>query len=178
MMPTTPARPMEVTERLKLLATETRRIKQSGAPYAMERIMSLNDSMPPALIAGISRIGTLAQDAMAQLLNAINWRPSPAGPALPAAGINFMASNVPGPQATWYLAGHEVTDFLPIIMLGGQLGYGVGISSYNDNMYIGMTADARMMPDVDRMKSFVQDAFDELKSAAERSALVVSQAAE
>jgi diacylglycerol O-acyltransferase / wax synthase len=167
MMPMTPARPMEVTERLKLLTAETKRIKESGAPYLMERMMSLNDSVPPALLAATSRMGTVAQEAMALLLNALNWRPTPAGPALPASGINFMASNVPGPQTTWYLAGHEVTDFLPMIMLAGQLGYGVGITSYNDNMYIGMTADSRMMPDVDRMKSFAQEAFDELRSAAE-----------
>jgi diacylglycerol O-acyltransferase / wax synthase len=167
MMPMTPARPMEVTERLKQLSGETKRIKESGAPYLMERMGSLNDSMPPALIAAVSRMGTFALEAMAQLLNAINWRPTPRVPALPAAGINFMASNVPGPQTAWYLAGHEVTDFLGVIMLAGQLGYGVGITSYNDKMFIGMTADSRMMPDVDRMKSFVQDAFDELKSAAE-----------
>jgi diacylglycerol O-acyltransferase / wax synthase len=167
MMPMTPARPMDVTERLKLLAAETKRIKASGAPYVMERMMSLNDSMPPALIAAVSRMGTFAQEAMGQVLKAINWRPTPAGPALPAAGINFMASNVPGPQAMWYLAGHEVIDFLPMIMLAGQLGYGVAITSYNDNLYIAMTADSRMMPDVDRMKSFVQSAFDELKSAAD-----------
>jgi diacylglycerol O-acyltransferase / wax synthase len=167
MMPMTPARPMKTTERLKLLAAETKRIKESGAPYLMERMMSLNDSVPPVLLAATSRMGTVAQEAMALLLNALNWRPTPAGPALPASGINFMASNVPGPQTTWYLAGHEVTDFLPMIMLAGQLGYGVGITSYNDNMYIGMTADSRMMPDVDRMKSFAQEAFDELRSAAE-----------
>ena len=171
MMPMTPAQPMEPMERLKLLAAETKRIKDSGAPYLMDRMTSLNDSVPPALLAGLSQIGTVSQEAIARLLNAINWRPTPAGPALPASGINFMASNVPGPQTTWYLAGHEVTDFLPMIMLAGQLGYGVAITSYNNNMYIGMTADSRMMPDVDLMKSFAQEAFDELKSAVETSAL-------
>jgi hypothetical protein len=135
----------------------------------MERMASLNDLMPPALIAAVSRMSTLAQETMALLLNAINWRPTPAGPVLPATGINFMASNVPGPQTAWYLAGYEVTDFLPVIMLGGQLGYGVGITSYNDTMYVGMTADSRMMPDVDLMKSFAREAFDELKNAATRS---------
>jgi len=178
MMPMTPARPMEVSERLKQLAGETKRIKESGAPYLMERMGSLNDSMPPALIAAVSRISTLAQEAMAQLLNAINWRPTLAGPALPATGINFMASNVPGPQTAWYLAGHEVTDFLPVIMLGGQLGYGVGITSYNDNVYIGMTADSRMMPDIDLMKGFVQEAFDDLKCAAETPSRVPGRSAD
>jgi diacylglycerol O-acyltransferase / wax synthase len=167
MMPMTLARPMEVSERLKQLARETKRIKESGAPYLMERMGSLNDSMPPALIAAVSRMTTFAQEAMAQILNAINWRPTPVGPALPATGINFMASNVPRPTDCVVSCRLRGYDFLPVIMLGGQLGYGVGITSYNDKMYIGMTADSRMMPDVDRMKSFVQEAFDELKSAAE-----------
>jgi diacylglycerol O-acyltransferase len=82
---------------------------------------------------------------------------------LPASGINFMASNVQGPQAAWYLAGCKVTDFVPTIMLAGQLGYGVAITSYNQNLFISMTAEARMMPDVERMKGFVADAFAELK---------------
>jgi hypothetical protein len=145
MMPMTPAQPMGPTERLKLLAVETKRIKESGAPYHMERMTSWNDSVPPALLAGISQLGTASQEAMALLLNTVNWRPTPSGPALPASGINFMASNVPGPQTTWYLAGHEVTDFIPMIMLAGQLGYGVGITSYNDNMYIGMAASPKIV---------------------------------
>ena len=178
MMPMTPARPMQATERLKLLTVETKRIKDSGAPYLMDRMTSLNDSVPPAILAALSQTGTASQEAMAFLLNAINWRPTPMGPALPSSGINFMASNVPGPQTTWYLAGHEVTDFLPMIMLAGQLGYGVAITSYNDNMYIGMTADSRMMPDVDLMKSFAQGAFDELKRGAlETSRLTVTRSA-
>ena len=154
---------MDVLERLRLLAAETKRIKESGAPYALERLMSLNDSMPPALIASISGLGAVAQEALAQLIKAVNWRPTPGGFILPASGINFMASNVPGPQTAWYLAGHEVTDFVPMIMLAGQLGYGVAITSYNQNLFISMTAETRMMPDVERMKGFVADAFEELK---------------
>ena len=48
-------------------------------------------------------------------------------------------------------------------MLAGQLGYGVAITSYNRNMFISMTAETRMMPDVERMRDFVTDAFAELK---------------
>jgi WS/DGAT/MGAT family acyltransferase len=163
MMPMTPAQPMDVVERLKSIAAETTRIKESGMPFALERMMSLNDSMPPAVIAAVSRLGTIAQEAIAQLIKAANWRPTPGGFALPASGINFMASNVPGPQTPWYLAGHEVTDFVGMIMLAGQLGYGVGITSYNQNLFVSMTAESRMMPDVERMKEFVGYAFEELK---------------
>jgi WS/DGAT/MGAT family acyltransferase len=161
--PTTPAAPMDVVARLKQIAAETNRIKRSGAPYALDRLMRLNDSIPPAIIAAISSLGTMAQEQLGQALKAMNWRPTPGGFALPASGINFMASNVPGPQTAWYLAGHEVTEFLPVIMLAGQLGYGVAITSYNQNLFISMTVETRMLPDVDRMKGFVADAFDELK---------------
>jgi hypothetical protein len=166
MMPLTPAQPMDVAERLKSIAAETKRIKESGMPFALERLMRLNDAMPPAVTAAIGRMGTSAQEAMAQLIKVANWKPRPGGPALPASGINFMASNVPGPQTPWYLAGHEVTDFVGMIMLAGQLGYGVAITSYNQNMFISMTAESRMLPDVERMREFVRDAFEELKQRA------------
>jgi diacylglycerol O-acyltransferase / wax synthase len=163
MTPMTPAEPMDVVERLKLIAAETKRIKESGLPFAVERLMSQNDSTLPPVMAAVSRMGTAAQEALAQLIKAVDWRPTPGGFALPPSGINFMASNVPGPQTAWYLAGYEVTDFVPMIMLAGQLGYGVAITSYNQNLFISMTAETRMMPDVERMKELVGDAFAELK---------------
>jgi WS/DGAT/MGAT family acyltransferase len=164
MTPDTSAAPMDVVERLKLLAAETKRIKDSGAPFALERLMSLNDFTPPAVIAAVSQLGTMAQEVMGRVLKAVDWRPRPDGFILPASGINFMASNVPGPQTAWYLAGYEVTDFVPMIMLAGQLGYGVAITSYNQNLFVSMTAETRMMPDVEQMRDFVADAFSELKA--------------
>jgi hypothetical protein len=101
-------------------------------------------------------------EAAAQLLKANNWKPDPAGPHAPVTGINFMATNVPGPQTAWYLAGHEVLEWICGIPLAANLGLGVVITSYNQRLSISLIADPRLLPDVDRLKQFVHDAFDEL----------------
>jgi diacylglycerol O-acyltransferase / wax synthase len=163
MTPTTSAAPMDIVERLKLITQETKRIKESGAPYTMERMSSMAEAVPPAILGTISEIGSFGMELMGELLKAFDWKPTPGGPAMPPSGISFVATNVPGPQAPWYFAGHKVTDMIGLLPLGGNLGYGVSITSYDQHIIFSMMADARMMPDVEQMKIFVQEAFDELR---------------
>jgi diacylglycerol O-acyltransferase len=162
-MPSTPATPMDVVERLKAISADTRRIKESGVAFTMERMSSMGDSIPPMVLGAMSRVGALGLELTAALLKASAWKPAPHGFAMPPAGINLVATNVPGPQAQWYFAGYKVTDSLGLLPLGGNLGYGVAINSYNQYITFSMMADARMMPDVEQMKLFVAEAFDELK---------------
>ena len=51
-------------------------------------------------------------------------------------------------------------------MLGGTLGYGVAIGSYNQKMYFNFVCDPRLMPDLEVMAQGVDDAFNELLAAA------------
>jgi hypothetical protein len=68
----------------------------------------------------------------------------------------------PGPQTAWYFAGHEITEWVCAISLAGNLGLGVVITSYNQQMFISLIAEPRLLPDVERLKEFVQEAFDDL----------------
>jgi hypothetical protein len=150
-----------VVERLRAVSAETKRIKDSGAPYAVEQMLSGN-SVPPALLAAVGRSGAQQMEAVARFIKATNWKPNPAGPSAPVTGINFMATNVPGPQTAWFLAGHEVTEWVCAISLAGNLGLGVVITSYNQQLFVSLVAEPRLLPDVDRLKEFVQQAFDDL----------------
>jgi WS/DGAT/MGAT family acyltransferase len=165
-MPSTPAAPMDVVERLKAITVETKRIKESGAAFTMERMSRMSDSIPPMVMGAMSQIGAVGIELAGALLRASSWKPTPTGFAMPPAGINLVATNVPGPQAQWYFAGHKVTDSVGLLPLGGNLGYGVAINSYNQYITFSMMADARMMPDVEQMRLFVADAFDELRERA------------
>ncbi|MGH7837062.1 MAG: wax ester/triacylglycerol synthase domain-containing protein, partial [Candidatus Binataceae bacterium] len=118
MMPMTSAEPMDVVERLRAMVVETKQIKDSGAPYVLERMMTAS-SAPPAMLAALGQAGARQMEALAQYLRATNWKPSPAGPNAPVTGINFMATNIPGPQTTWYLAGSEVSGFVAAVSLTG-----------------------------------------------------------
>jgi hypothetical protein len=88
------------------------------------------------------------------------------GPRPPNFGFNFTCTNVPGVQVQQYLAGHKITSMLGILMLGGNLGYGSVVTSYNGDMILTFTADIRLMPDLDLMADEVEAVFDELLAAA------------
>jgi len=47
-------------------------------------------------------------------------------------------------------------------MLGGNLGYGVAVGSYNQQLYFNFICDPHLMPDVELMSQGVDDAFNEL----------------
>jgi hypothetical protein len=89
---------------------------------------------------------------------------------LPPAGINFIATNVPGAQVPLYLAGRKMIEMVGLIPLGTNLGYNVAIVSYNQTLVFGMMAEPRLMPDVDLMKAFAAEVFIELMSAAKHAA--------
>jgi WS/DGAT/MGAT family acyltransferase len=162
LLPMMPARPMDVAERLKLIVAETKRQKEAGLPYVVEQITNAN-VLPPALTAALGRVAAQQMAALAQFIKATNWKPNSSGPYVPVIGINFMATNVPGPQAPWYLAGREVTELVCAIPLTGNLGLGAVITSYNQQILISLTAEPRLLPDVDRLKEFVQDTFEEMR---------------
>jgi hypothetical protein len=150
-----------------LISEETERIKSAGLAQALETVMTLADSIPPALIGPTSQVATLAIEAAGAFAKWAQWTPSPTGIGLPTIGINFIATNVPGVQVPQYLNGHVCMEMLPLIPLGATMGYGVAILSYNRSLYFGMMAEPRVMPDVALMKEFVDEAFAELKRRGE-----------
>jgi diacylglycerol O-acyltransferase / wax synthase len=162
MMPTTPAAPMDLVERLKLINQQTTRIKQSGTPYAMERLTAMTGLIPPAFLGAAGAIGAANAELMAALYRSVRWRPIPGFAPNPT--INFVATNVPGPQTSWYFAGRKVTEMLGLLPLGGNLGYGVGITSYDQDITFSMMSDTALMPDPELMRALVEAAFEELKA--------------
>ena len=82
------------------------------------------------------------------------------------AGFNFTCTNVPGVQVPQYIAGHQVLDVLAMLMLGGVLGYGLAVTSYNKQLYFTLVCDPGLMPDIERMADSVDSAFKELLAAA------------
>ena len=163
MFPELPAEPMDPVARLKLVTAETQRIKEAGEPQALERLMRYSESAPPAIVATLAGMATAGMDAAASLQRYI---PAWAKPAAPAPGINFIATNVPGSLVPLFLAGHRMVDYVGLLPLGANLGFGVPIVSYNQNLYFTMMAAPNLMPDPDRMKSLVEQVFEELKQAA------------
>jgi diacylglycerol O-acyltransferase / wax synthase len=170
MFPMMPAESIDLVERLKLISEETVRIKKAGLPQAMDRMSTALDLISPALIALAGRIGTSALDLASTIYGALGIKPRPEGFNLPPTGISFIATNVPGVQVPMYMGGHKLLYSTGFVGPGGTLGFGVPIGSYNQEMFYHLTADPRLMPDVDRMKQFIDDSFGELRDRTVRTA--------
>lgn len=170
MFPMVPAAPMDPIERLKVVREETERIKSNELPQALELLTSLGGKMtPPSLLALAARIGTVSLDAGAAMVRMSGWKPRPGNLQMLLPALNFIATNVPGVKVTQYLAGHQCLEQLGLLPLGGNLGYGVAILSYRENLCFAMMADPNLVPDVEFMRACVQEAFEELRTAAEKS---------
>jgi WS/DGAT/MGAT family acyltransferase len=164
MVPELYAAPMDPVARLKAVCGETRRIKSSNAAHTADLMMSAADLIPPAAMGLASSIATRAADSAATFAS---FAPMVARMMRPrVAAINFIATNVAGPRGPVYLAGHLMLDYVGMIPLGGNVGYSVVITTYDQNLLFGMMAAPDLMPDLETMKFFVAQAFDELALAA------------
>jgi len=160
MFPEFDSRTMPAVTRLKAVIEETSRIKAAGEAMAFEHLLAALDYVPPATLGLTSRLLTSAIEGAGRLAGAAP-RLARLAPML-GAGISFVATNVPGAKVPVYLAGHQMIDTVGIIPLTATLGYGVAILSYNSNLYIGLTAEPNLMPDVGFMKSRIKEVLREL----------------
>jgi WS/DGAT/MGAT family acyltransferase len=163
MFPELPSEPMDPVARLKLVAVETQRIKEAEEPQALAGTMSSGSTISPVITAMLGGIISAAMDAAVSLQRIL---PSQGRRPGQAQGISFIATNVPGAQVPLYLAGHRMADYVGLLPLGGNLGFGVPILSYNQNLYFTIMAEPNLMPDPEHMKSLVGEVFEELKRAA------------
>jgi WS/DGAT/MGAT family acyltransferase len=92
------------------------------------------------------------------LLGAIASTPIPA--------FNMVSTNVPGPQVPLYATGKRMVAYYPYVPVGYAIGVGCAIMSYDQKLYFGLTSDVQAMPDVERLKQFLDESFVELRKAA------------
>jgi len=159
------AEPMEMTERLRKVRWETEHIKQNREAQAMELMRETLPSFPPVTMAPTLLVGS-AFDPTALAARFPLPVPPDFVPRLPMVGYNFTCTNIPGVQTQQYLAGHRIVDSLALLMLSTNIGFGIAVVSYNQNLYFNFVADPRLMPDIDQMADGVVQAFEELLTAA------------
>lgn len=88
-------------------------------------------------------------------------------PAPPNTVANMVCTNVPGPMIPLYSVGHRLLGHYPMIPLGWEMGISLGVTSYDQKLYFGYMADDEAGKDVHFMKDFTDQAYVELRSAAE-----------
>jgi hypothetical protein len=81
--------------------------------------------------------------------------------------FNVVSTNVPGPQVPLYCMGARMVEAYPMVPLSRNLGLGIAILSYCGALHLGLLADRDTFPDLDVLASGIEDAFAELRKAAD-----------
>jgi WS/DGAT/MGAT family acyltransferase len=142
---------------------------------AMFAALPIGEPDPAQRLARMQeRMNALKSDnqagAIERLLNSTSLVPVPvqvlAAATMSNTMVNFICTNVPGPMIPLYSVGHLLLEHYPLVPLSLDMGFGVGVTSYNQRLFFGMMAEPRAMPDVDDFKRFVDESFLELRAAA------------
>ena len=129
----------------------------------LEEIRRRTEALKNARVAGlIHLIGTWMGMTPVPLQAVLG----PLSSLLPVPPFNMVCTNVPGPQVPLYALGRKMVTYYPYVPIANQMGVGCAIQSYNQTLYIGLTGDAQAAPDVERLRRFVDHAFQDLCRAA------------
>ncbi|MBA2505556.1 MAG: DUF1298 domain-containing protein, partial [Thermoleophilaceae bacterium] len=132
----------EPLERVAAISASMKEVKESSAVRAGALIVGATGLAPPL-------VSSIAVRAMA-------------GPRL----FNLVVSNVPGPQATFYLAGAPMLEAYPAVPLNPRnQALSIGILSYDGGIGFGLQADREALPDVDDAGAAVKRALERLAGA-------------
>lgn len=128
--------------RLETIKERQTQLKQANQAGGLELLLRMAANIPPPIqaLAGLSPVLNTA--------------------------INLVCTNVPGPMIPLYCVGHQMLHHYPLVPLGMNMGLGVGVTSYNQRLYFALVVDPEAVPDVERLKSFLDEAALELRHAA------------
>jgi diacylglycerol O-acyltransferase len=130
--------------RLRVINGTTRILKAAKVAEGLHQMATLWGAVPPPIQAALGTIGGLAAAPL----------------------FNMVCTNVPGPQIRLYALEHPVIAYYPAVPVGYQMGLGCAIYSYDQRLYIGLTADAVACPDVEVALACVEESLAELRDAA------------
>jgi diacylglycerol O-acyltransferase / wax synthase len=134
--------------RLRTISDAMAGLKRSKQALGAEVISRFNDFAPPTLLAQASRINFSTRL------------------------FNLIVTNVPGPQLPLYVLGRELEEVFPVAFLPQNHCLAVAIMSYNGKVGFGLLADYDCMEDIEVLSAGINEALEELETAAGKAAKV------
>lgn len=83
-----------------------------------------------------------------------------------ARAIDLIVTNVPGIPVARYLAGAEITAAYPFAPVAPHCPVSIALYGYRGRLYVGLDADPSALPDLDRFRERLEEAFARLVEAA------------
>ena len=129
-------------ERLALVRQAMGHLKGSRQAEGAKVMTSLENALPPAVLARASRLGFSSRL------------------------YNLLVTNVPGPQVPIYLLGRQLEELAPLAFLAPEHTLAIGIVSYHGAVTYGLLADSDALPDLPALAQHLRDSLAELVAAA------------
>lgn len=142
MVPEIPVGIADPVARLAAIRAEMERLKSQNQANAFEELLSLAENLPAAVHALIALGG------------------------IPQGALNLICTNVPGPMIPLYSVGHRLLEHYPMVPLAADFGIGVGITSFDKGLYLGIMCDPQIVDDVDKIAAYAAAEFRALREAA------------
>ena len=115
------------------------------------RMDELKNSYQAAISMGIlGAVGLLPRSMQKQVLDIFSTKAS------------AVMTNVPGPQEPRYMAGNRLAQQMFWVPQSGDIGVGVSILSYNNNVQFGLITDRKFVPEPARIVECFAPEFDKL----------------
>jgi len=130
-------------QRLKLITERTAALKQDSVADGVEAVADLLGGLPPMVMLGLTAL-----------------------PGPPNTIANMVCTNVPGPLIPLYSVGHRMIAHYPMVPIAWSMAIGCAVTSYDQSLYVGLTADRHAAPDVDVLRQGIDLAWTELRTAA------------
>lgn len=164
--PRLPAEPMDPVERLNTVIAETERIKRDEEAQAFTVMQDAMPYLPPVGLMPTQLVGTPMDPTALAARVPLPPVPRVGGFRPPNMGANFICTNVPGVQVPQYMCGLEVVDTLGLLVLMGNIGFSLVITSYNRQLFFTYICEPRLLPDLEVIRDATEDVFNELLDAA------------
>lgn len=132
--------------RLSLVHAAMEHLKTSRQAEGAQVLTSLENALPPAVLARASRLGFSSRM------------------------YNLLVTNVPGPQVPIYMLGRELEELAPLAFLAPEHTLAIAIVSYNGAVTYGLLGDADALPDLGELAQHLEDCLAELVAAAQDAA--------
>ena len=129
-------------ERLGVVRASMEHLKSSKQAEGAKVLTSLENALPPAVLARASRLGFSSRL------------------------YNLLVTNVPGPQFPIYLLGRRLEELVPLAFLAPEHTLAIGIISYDGQVTYGLMSDADVVPDLPRLAHHLRDCLAELVATA------------
>ena len=129
-------------ERLAEVRAAMEGLKSSKQAEGAKVLTSLENALPPAMLARASRLGFSSRL------------------------YNLLVTNVPGPQVPIYMLGRQLEELVPLAFLAPEHQLAIGIMSYHGHVTYGLIADADAIPDLDVLAKHLEDSLSELVALA------------